>query len=167
MILKRENRPKFEMLTLSSIIFGLLKMQLFSVKIMLIWEGSNFSLELRWYKNNSTESRWMFVLKLPPFFTRLNGEGKMAAISKLTLIWTPSSRSYIVFALVISIMWTLLKLKNLLSKNDSVWGINYLSNFTRKASQYRNLNQRKWLTQRVKHGRNGSASAAWLLVVQK
>ena len=28
------------------------------------------------------------------------GEGKRAAISKLTFIWTLSSRSYIVFALV-------------------------------------------------------------------
>ena len=42
----------------------------------------------------------MFILKLPPFFTWLNGEGKRAAISKLTFIWTSSSRSYIVFALV-------------------------------------------------------------------
>ena len=41
----------------------------------------------------------MFVLKLPPFFTGLNGERKRAAISKLTFIWTLSSRSYIVFAL--------------------------------------------------------------------
>ena len=43
----------------------------------------------------------MFVLKLPPFFTGLNGERKRAAISKLTFIWTLSSRSYIVFALEI------------------------------------------------------------------
>ena len=30
----------------------------------------------------------MFVWKLPRFFTRLYGEGKRAAISKLTYIWT-------------------------------------------------------------------------------
>ena len=41
----------------------------------------------------------MFVLKLPPFFTQLYGDGKRAAISKLTYIWTQSSRSYIVFVL--------------------------------------------------------------------
>ena len=41
----------------------------------------------------------MFVLKLVRFFTRLYGEGKRAAISKSTYIWTLSSRSYIVFAL--------------------------------------------------------------------
>ena len=41
----------------------------------------------------------MFVLKLPRFFTRLYSEGKRAAISKLKYIRTPSSRSYIVFAL--------------------------------------------------------------------
>ena len=41
----------------------------------------------------------MFVLKLPPFLTRLYGEGKRAAISKLTYIWTPSCHSYIVFSL--------------------------------------------------------------------
>ena len=40
----------------------------------------------------------MFVLKLPRFFTRLYGEEKSAAISKLIQIWTPSS-SYIVLAL--------------------------------------------------------------------
>ena len=38
--------------------------------------------------------------EIAAFFIRLNGEGKRAAISKLTFIWTPSSRSYIVFALV-------------------------------------------------------------------
>ena len=42
----------------------------------------------------------MFVLNLAHFFTRLYGEGSRAANSKLTYIWTPSSRSYIVFALV-------------------------------------------------------------------
>ena len=41
----------------------------------------------------------MFVMKLARFFTRLYDEGKRAAISKLTYIWTPSSRSDIVFAL--------------------------------------------------------------------
>ena len=40
---------------------------------------------------------------MPHFFTRLYFERKRAAISKLTYIWTPSSRSYIVFALGISI----------------------------------------------------------------
>ena len=44
----------------------------------------------------------MFVLKLPRFFTRLYGEGKRAVISKLTYIWTLLSRSYIVFALVLT-----------------------------------------------------------------
>ena len=44
----------------------------------------------------------MFVLKLPPFFTRRNGEGKRAAISKLMFIWTTSSCSYIAFALAAS-----------------------------------------------------------------
>ena len=42
----------------------------------------------------------MFVLKLPLFFTQLYGEEKRAAISKLTYIGTPSSCSYIVFALM-------------------------------------------------------------------
>ena len=46
-----------------------------------------------------TETRWMFVLNLAHFFTRLYREGGRAANSKLTYIWTPSSRSYIVFAL--------------------------------------------------------------------
>ena len=32
--------------------------------------------------------------QLPPFFTRLYGEGKRAAISKLTYIWTPSCILY-------------------------------------------------------------------------
>ena len=32
----------------------------------------------------------MFSLNLPRFFTRLYGEGKMTAISKLTYIWTLS-----------------------------------------------------------------------------
>ena len=41
----------------------------------------------------------MGFFKLPRFFTRLYVEGKRAAISKLTYTWTPSSRSYIVFAL--------------------------------------------------------------------
>ena len=40
----------------------------------------------------------MFVLKLPLFFTLLC-DGKRAAISKLTYIWTPSSFSYIALAL--------------------------------------------------------------------
>ena len=35
------------------------------------------------------------------FHSRLYGEGKRPAISKLTYIWSPSSRSYIVFALVV------------------------------------------------------------------
>ena len=41
----------------------------------------------------------MFVLKLPRFFTRLYGKRNSAAISKLTYIWTPSSRSCIILAL--------------------------------------------------------------------
>ena len=41
----------------------------------------------------------MIVSKLARFFTWLYGEGKKAAISKSTYIWTPSSRSYIVFDL--------------------------------------------------------------------
>ena len=44
------------------------------------------TLELRQCKNNWTESATMFVLKLPRFFTRLYGEEKSAAISKLTYI---------------------------------------------------------------------------------
>ena len=44
----------------------------------------------------------MSVLKLPLFFTRLCGEGKRAAISKLTYIWTSLSRSYIALALSIA-----------------------------------------------------------------
>ena len=56
-------------------------------------------LELRQKKNNSTESRCMPVLRLPLFFTCLYSEEKSAAVSKLTCIWTPSSRSYIVLAL--------------------------------------------------------------------
>ena len=67
----------------------------------------------------------MFVLKLPLFFPRLYGEGKRAAISKLTYIWTPSSGSYIIFALVLFLQalefenftskghFTALKLKNI------------------------------------------------------
>ena len=43
-------------------------------------------LDLRQYKNNSMESTSKFVLKMPRFFTRLCGEGKIAAISKLTYI---------------------------------------------------------------------------------
>ena len=73
----------------------------------------------------------MFVLKLPRFFTRLFGEGKKAAISKLTYIWTPSSRSYIVFALniltnfenvnqVIRSISTSLKMRIFLSFNFSL-----------------------------------------------
>ena len=45
----------------------------------------------------------MFVLKLLSFFTRLYGEGKRAAISKLTYLWNPSSRSYIIFAIVLTV----------------------------------------------------------------
>ena len=44
----------------------------------------------------------MFVLKLPRFFTRLYGDytvEKRAVFTRLTYIWTSSSRSYIVFAL--------------------------------------------------------------------
>ena len=41
-------------------------------------------LELRKYKNDSMESIGMFVLKLSLFFTCLLGEGKSAAILKLT-----------------------------------------------------------------------------------
>ena len=47
-------------------------------------------------------------LKLPHFFTRQYGEGKRAAISKSTYIWTPSSRSYIVFALAETTIITVL-----------------------------------------------------------
>ena len=41
----------------------------------------------------------MFGLKLPLVYIRLYGEGKRAVISNLKYIRTPSSRSYIVFAL--------------------------------------------------------------------
>ena len=55
----------------------------------------------------------MFVSKLARFFTWRYGEGEKAAISKSTYIWTPSSCSYIVFALV--------NLKNRLScRSDSI-----------------------------------------------
>ena len=56
-------------------------------------------LELRQYENDSMESMIMFVLKLPLFFTRLYCEEKRAVISKLSYIWTPSSRYYIGLAL--------------------------------------------------------------------
>ena len=48
----------------------------------------------------------MFVLNLAHFFTRLYGEGSRAANSILTYIWTPSSRSYIVFALELCVYYT-------------------------------------------------------------
>ena len=48
----------------------------------------------------------MFVSKLACIFTRLFGEGKRAAISKSTYIWSPSSRSYIVFALISLALFT-------------------------------------------------------------
>ena len=41
-------------------------------------------------------------LKLPCFFNRLYGKEKSAVISKLTYILTPSSRSYIVLALILA-----------------------------------------------------------------
>ena len=49
------------------------------------------------YQNNSTESRCMFVLKLPRFFTRPYGEGKSTVISIFAYICTSSF--YIVLAL--------------------------------------------------------------------
>ena len=58
-------------------------------------------LKQRQYKNDSTESRCMLILKLPPFFPHRIAEGKRAAISKQTIIWTPSSGSYTILALVL------------------------------------------------------------------
>ena len=69
--------------------------------------------------------------KFAALFHRLYGEGKKAAISKLTYIWTPSSRSYIVFALniltnfenvnqVIRSISTSLKMRIFLSFNFSL-----------------------------------------------
>ena len=57
------------------------------------------NLEQRQYKNDSTESRCMLLLKLPPFFPLRLAEWTSAAISKQTFVWTPSSRSYIILAL--------------------------------------------------------------------
>ena len=59
-------------------------------------------LEQRQDKNDSTESRCLFILKLPRFFPRSIAEWKSAVISKQIFIWTPSSRSYIILALVLS-----------------------------------------------------------------
>ena len=59
-------------------------------------------LEQRLYKNDSTESRCMLILKSPPFFPHRIAEWKSAAISKQTFIWTPSSLSYIILSLVLT-----------------------------------------------------------------
>ena len=59
----------------------------------------HYALELRQNKNDSMDSISMFVLKLPGLFTRLYREEQSKAIFKQTYSWTPSSRSYIVFAL--------------------------------------------------------------------
>ena len=56
-------------------------------------------LEQRQYKNDSKESRWMLILKLPPFSAHRLAQWKRAAISQQTFIRTPSSRSYIILAL--------------------------------------------------------------------
>ena len=58
-------------------------------------------LEQRWYKNESTETRWMFVLNLPPCFPHRIAEWNSAPNSKQTFIWSPSIRSYIILALIL------------------------------------------------------------------
>ena len=68
-------------------------------------------LEQRQYQNDSMESISIIVLKSSLFFTHLDGNGKSAAISKLTHFLTPSSFSYILLALV-----------TLQSKEDSLHG---------------------------------------------
>ena len=57
-------------------------------------------LELRQYKNGLVSVKYMFVLKLPPFFPHLHGKGKRAAISRQTCVSQKRIRSYIVLALV-------------------------------------------------------------------
>ena len=56
-------------------------------------------LELRQYKNDSIWSKDKLGLNLPRFFTRLYGQWKRAAISKIICLWTKWCRSYFVFAL--------------------------------------------------------------------
>ena len=68
--------------------------------ILTVFIYASVVLEQRQYKNDSTESRCMLILKLPPFFPHHIGEWKRAAISKQTFIWTLSSRSYIILALI-------------------------------------------------------------------
>ena len=46
----------------------------------------------------------MLILKLPPFFPHRIAKWKRAAISKHTFIWSLSSRSYIILALVPSLV---------------------------------------------------------------
>ena len=58
------------------------------------------SLELRQFKNDSTEPKNRIVLKLPPFFPYMRV--KSAAISKLADSLVPSSCSDIFKALVVS-----------------------------------------------------------------
>ena len=58
-------------------------------------------LGLRQYKNGLVSVKNMFILKLPPFFPRLHGKGKRAAISKLACVSQKRIRSCIVLALAI------------------------------------------------------------------
>ena len=86
-----------------------------NIKVLMLWPGS---LHLTWflakfynkfhqrnkldqtkYKNDSTESRCMLILKLPPFSPHCIAEWKSTPISKQTFIWTQSSSSCIILAL--------------------------------------------------------------------
>ena len=57
--------------------------------------------ELRQYKNDSIWSKDKLALNLPHFFTRLYGQWKRAANSKLICLWTKWCRSYFVFTLAV------------------------------------------------------------------
>ena len=65
------------------------------------WNRTGLELKLKEYKNDTIKSISMFALKLPRFFTRLNGEGN--GNLKSTCLLTASSRSYIVLALILSV----------------------------------------------------------------
>ena len=99
----------------------------------------NHSLELRQYENDLIESRCVFVLKLPHFFTTYC-EGKCVAISKLIAcksirfvctnihrfagykyIWTLSSRSYIFLALDNLASFDLNNLKQFVYQRTLLW----------------------------------------------
>ena len=62
-------------------------------------------LERRQYKNELVSIKRKLVLKLPPFFSYLQGKGKKPPISKQTCVSQKRFRSYIVLALVVLINW--------------------------------------------------------------